>query len=694
MPSIKGKVIGMSCISCANTIEKVLKSQGIIAKIDFTSATIYIDTDDQTKLQKAREKLNNLGYDILIQRSSEEFIKKERKNLILSWIISIPIFAEMILSILGIHLWSNITEKFLFLISSTIVIFFGRHIHKSGLGSLAILSPNIDSLISIGTIASLSTFPLSTILPIGNFSSEAAIIMNIFLLGNYIKNKSTISASIETEKLYSLIVNYANLIIDGKETKVNIENVKRGDIIIVKPGERIPLDGTIVKGNSYVDESSITGEPLPKSKSSGDTVLAGTMNIDGYLEIKVERENKDTVIRKILEYIEESENSKLQIQTVTEKVVLYFVPSIFIISLIAFVLWLIQGNINKALIASISVLVIACPCALGLAVPLAIKVGFGILTTKGILVKDPETIEKVLKVDTVVFDKTGTLTLGKPKVKNTNLPNDIFILVAAVESKVNHPISSAITEFSKKLGIELSEVKVENVKNIPGKGIEGTANNTVIKILKSNKDSSNHNNTCSIVYVLENGKFVEKGFIEFEDEIKEKSKEVVEYLKKKGIEVFLLTGDNKSAAKKIANEVGIPEENVFYDMLPQEKAEIIKKLQNQGKKVMFVGDGINDAPSIKESFVGVAMSTGSDITSELGDVIIVGSRLESIVDLLEKSKMIHSKILQNLFYAFIYNIIAIPIAGMGLLTPGIAQLIMSISSISVVLNSLLLRRKK
>jgi Cu+-exporting ATPase len=693
MSTLKAKVIGMSCVSCANTIERVLKSQGIDAHIEFTSAIAYINTDDESKLKKAKEKLNSLGYDILVQESNDEFIKKEKKNLILSWIFSIPIFIKMALMPFGIHIENHTIDLALFIISSIIVIFFGRQVHKSGIGSLVVLAPNMDSLISIGTIVSLSTYILSIFLPIGNFSSESAVIMNIFLLGNYIKNKSTVLASSKIEKLYSLIVSYANTIIDGNEVKVNIENVNKGDIIIVKPGEIIPLDGVIIKGSSYIDESSITGEPLPKPKTIGDRVLGGTMNIDGYIEVRVEKEYKDTVIKKIVDFVEKSESTKLKIQSLIDKVVLYFVPSIFVISILVFGIWLIQGDTSKALVASISILVIACPCALGLAVPLAIKVGFGILATKGILIKNPETIEKIVKVNTVVFDKTGTLTEGKPKVKSTNLPEDILKLVSAIESKVNHPLSTAIIEFSKSIGLEFSNVNVENIKNVPGKGIEGTANGITIRIFKPDKEMENSNGTISIVYILENNNFIEKGYIEFEDNIKENVKEVIEYLKNKEIGVFLVTGDNEVSAKRVSREIGIPENNVFCNMLPDEKVNAIRKLREEGKNVMFVGDGINDAPSIKESFVGVAMSTGSDITSELGDVIIVGSRIKALIDLFEVSKMIHRKIIQNLFYAFIYNIIAIPIAGLGLLTPGIAQLIMSISSISVVINSLLVKSR-
>jgi P-type E1-E2 ATPase len=296
-------------------------------------------------------------------------------------------------------------------------------------------------------------------------------------------------------------------------------------------------------------------------------------------------------------------------------------------------------------------------------------------------------------VNTVVFDKTGTITEGKPKVKSTNLPEDILKLVSAIESKVNHPLSTAIIEFSKSIGLEFSNINVENIKNVPGKGIEGTANGITIRIFKPDKEMKNSNGTISIVYILENNNFIEKGYIEFEDNIKENVKEVIEYLKNKEIGVFLVTGDNEVSAKKVSREIGIPENNVFCNMLPDEKVNVIRKLRKEGKNVMFVGDGINDAPSIKESFVGVAMSTGSDITSELGDVIIVGSRIKALIDLFEVSKMIHRKIIQNLFYAFIYNIIAIPIAGLGLLTPGIAQLIMSISSISVVINSLLVKSR-
>jgi Cu+-exporting ATPase len=290
------------------------------------------------------------------------------------------------------------------------------------------------------------------------------------------------------------------------------------------------------------------------------------MNIDGYIEVRVEKEYKDTVIKKIVDFVEKSESTKLKIQSLIDKVVLYFVPSIFVISILVFGIWLIQGDTSKALVASISILVIACPCALGLAVPLAIKVGFGILATKGILIKNSETIEKIVKVDTVVFDKTGTITEGKPKVKSTNLPEDILKLVAAIESKINHPLSTAIIEFSKSIGLKFSNVNVENIKNVPGKGIEGTANGITIRIFKPDKEMKNSNGTISVVYILENNNFIEKGYIEFEDKIKEDVKEVIEYLKNKEIGVFLLTGDNELSAKRVSREIGIPENNVFYNM--------------------------------------------------------------------------------------------------------------------------------
>jgi Cu+-exporting ATPase len=568
----------------------------------------------------------------------------------------------------------------------------------------------MDSLIALGTVVAYLTGFLQFFLPVQDYSGVAAMIMAIFVTGKYIESKARGKAGQEIRKLLELGAKNARVLRNGKEIEVPISEIKVGDVMIVKPGEKIPTDGIVTKGESSVDESMVTGESLPVDKLKGSNVIGATLNQDGILYVKATKVGKDTFLSHIIELVEEAQGSKIPIQRVADKITNIFVPSVLGLSVLTFIGWAIFGSVSSAFGASIAVLVISCPCALGLATPIALTVGSGMGAKRGILIRKGEAIQTMKDVKIIMFDKTGTITKGKPEVTDIEVSRGIsekeFLEISgSLEKLSEHPLSRAIVNHA-----NLKSYKsVKNFKNLRGRGIEGNIlgkkyfignrrlmdeNKINIKEFVKRIDELEGQGKTVMILALEKTKKV-LGLVAVADSVKEDSLKALKYLHKKGYYTVMITGDNEKTARAIAKEVGI--KKVIANVLPEDKSEEVKKMQMKlGEKgfVAFVGDGINDAPALKQANVGIAMGTGTDIAIESGDIVLTKGSLIGVCQAVELSKATFSKIKQNLFWAFAYNVIAIPLAVAGLLHPVIAEIAMAASSITVVSNANLLRRKK
>ncbi|MEK6926249.1 MAG: copper-translocating P-type ATPase [Nanoarchaeota archaeon] len=632
-------------------------------------------------------------------------IRDWKKKLIGSWIFAIPIAILMILMrFFEINIVNEqISIIILLVLGFPVVFIFGFSTLKSGLTGLFRFYFNMDSLISLGTIIAYLTGILTFFMEISDYSGVAAMIMAIFITGKYIEAKARGRATQEIKKLLELGAKNARVLRGKNEIEIPISEVAVGDIIIVKPGEKIPTDGIVFKGESSVDESMVTGESLPTDKTKGSNVIGATINQDGILYVKVTKIGKDTFLAHIIELVEEAQGTKVPIQKLADKITSFFVPAIIILSILTFAgWWYFNGEVGRSLGVAISVLVIACPCALGLAVPIALTVGSGIGAKRGILIRKGEAIQTMKEIKIIVFDKTGTITKGKPEVKDifSKVKESYMMeLAGSLEKLSEHPLSKAIVDKA-----SLKRYKeVKGFKVLRGRGVEGKIGNKKIIIgnsllmkengifLKSFSEriEEYEDKGCTTVIVSENAKVL--GIIGIADAVKEDSAKAVNYLNSKGYRTVMITGDNERTAKAIAKEVGIKE--VIANVLPEDKAKRVIELQKTSM-VAFIGDGINDAPALKQANVGIAMGTGTDIAIEAGDLVLVRGNLRGVVAAINLSKATFSKIKQNLFWAFAYNVVAIPLAVAGVLHPIIAEIAMAASSITVVTNANLLRRKR
>lgn len=689
MIDLRFQILGMSCTSCARTVEKIILTSPDVykAKVDFTSSVAYISAKTSINLSDIRKKLKDFGYE-LVPLEDEVKLDAERRRVVLAFLLSLPLFVFMVLKMFGIHIHSPLLEILTFVLSASVVIGVGFRIHKTGIRSLFYLSPNTDSLVSIGSLSALSTFFLNKIFQIGDFSVEAVIVMDVFILGNYIKTRLSESAVRSLKELYKIFSNYATILEDGKEVKKDISEVKEGDIVIVKSGERIPIDGAVVEGKSSVEEAFITGESKPRVVERGDKVFAGGYNIDGFLKVKVSKKIEDTLLYKTIQLVEDIRYSKLPIQNISDVFVRYLVPIVLFVSMLSLTLWITLGDLNRGILSFVSVLVIACPCALGIAIPTALAVAIGVLSKRGIIVRNFERVRLFKKVDTFIFDKTGTLTVGKPRVVEFSLDSRYVGSIFSLCSLSEHPLSVALKEYLKdNFGNTLEEPsQVDEFKVLPGEGIEGVVNGKRFKIQRSNEEDKT---TSSDILLFDGSDWNKLGKVCFNDTIREEARDTVEYLRNYGT-VMMLTGDKCSVAEDIAHRIGI--EKYYCSLLPDQKFEIVKNLQSQGRVIMYVGDGINDTPSLSVSDIGVVFSSKDNIVASVGDFVITSGNLKDLKFLIDFSKMLDRKIIQNLVWAFAYNLIFIPVAFLGLLTPAIAEVLMALSSISVVLNSLTLHR--
>ena len=641
------------------------------------------------------------------EKADDGEIRSWKKRLIGSWILTIPIAILMLLErIFDVALLPMPYAIILILLLGFPVIFiFGWGTIRGGLRGLFTFYFNMDSLIALGTLVAYITGILSFTNIVQDYSGVAAMIMAFFTTGKYVEAKARGKAGQEIRKLLELGAKKARIIRNNKEFEIPIEELNKGDIVLIKPGEKIPTDGIVIKGESSVDESMVTGESLPIEKTKGSTVVGATINQDGVLYVKATKIGKDTFLAHIIELVEEAQGSKIPIQKLADKITSVFVPSILVLAVITFAAWFFfSKDLSRSIAVSVAVLVIACPCALGLATPTALMVSSGMGAKKGILIRKGEAIQTMKEVKIIVFDKTGTITKGKPEVTDIKIldkqsEKEFLEDAASLEHLSEHPIAKAIVL---KTGMKTYK-KVKGFKTLRGRGLEGNigkdafliGNQTLMKerkvpierIFSFIEQCEEEGKTTMVL--AKNKKVL--GAIAVADAVKEESREAITYLNKKGYKTVMLTGDNERTARAIAQQVDIKE--IRANVLPEEKVKIVEELQKEAM-VAFIGDGINDAPAIKQSNVGIAMGTGTDIAIEAGDIVLTHGSLQGAVQAMNLSKATFIKIKQNLFWAFAYNVIAIPLAVSGLLHPVVAEIAMALSSITVVSNANLLRRKK
>ncbi len=737
---------GMHCASCALIIEKSLnKVEGVKeAHTNFAAekATVIYDGSvvKEDALIDAVKKAGYQAYVVDEKNTQTEGVRRKKEtsalfySFVTSLVLSVPMVFFMLLNFIpGIPGGMSILPFagiISFVLATPIQFVIGARFYKGMWAALRLKTFNMDSLIAIGTsvayfysVANYISYYLTTksIIGVGGemipelYFETAAFLITFVLLGKWLEGQAKSHTSDAIKKLANLQAKTARVLRSGKTLDVAIDTVIKGDIVLVRPGEKIPVDGIITKGTSAVDESMLTGESIPVEKQVNDIVTGGTMNKMGSFEFKVTRVGAETKLARIIKLVEDAQGSKAPIQDFADTISAYFVPTVIGIALFTFLVWyfLLGATLSFALMTFTAVIVIACPCALGLATPTAIMVGTGKGAENGILIKGGEPLEEACKINTIVFDKTGTLTKGTPEVTDI-LPlgeskTDVLSIAAALEKQSEHPLAGAIGEQAKKEQKTLKSVT--KFKALPGLGVEGQIDtveyyfgnrkliNTVIGLSteKINKKMNLLEEQGKTVMILSSKKEI-IGLIGVADTVKETSREAISRLRGMGIDTYMITGDNEKTAHAIAAQVGIT--NVLSEVLPEDKSEQIKKLQKAGKKVAMVGDGINDAPALAQADLGIAMGSGTDVAMESGGIVIVKNDLTDVVNAINLSKATIAKIKQNMFFALIYNVLGIPIAarvliGAGIiLKPELAGLAMALSSISVVSNSLLLNRWK
>lgn len=729
MKKVLLKIGGMTCSACSSGLEKYLNKQdGVVrANVNLVMNNASIEYDDKKLSLKDIEKfVDKAGFESLgIDNLKKEERKKsgEKINLILTSIFSIAILYVSMAHIIGLPdipflsmMEHPLNYAVSLLVLTTVILGLGYNILKNGIKNLIHGTPNMDTLVTIGVFASFIYSVYETVqIFLGDASfvhslyyESAAIVIFFIRIGKYVEGINTDKTKEAIQELMTITPNSAVIERDGKELTVTLDEIEKGDIVICKPGEKVAVDGAVVYGISHINESFITGESMPVKVEAGSKVIAGSINYEGAIKYKAEKIGRESTVSEIVRMVVEATNTKTPISKLADRVSSVFVPIVIANAIITFFVWLIIGkNFAVALNYFVTVLVVACPCSLGLATPLAIVIASGVCSKKGILVKNSESLENAHKVKTIIFDKTGTLTKGTlsfSKMYNYSDLNDddIFKIIAGVEKKSEHPIAKAIVEEAEKRNIDFDEVK--EFKAISGQGVFAVVENYDVlignkRLMDANNISVNEsdfdelvNDGNSILYVSLNNKVV--ALIGVKDVVKENVSEVISSLKKKNINVVMLTGDNEVTAKKIAEIAGI--ETVVANVMPSQKAEYVEKFKKDGL-VMMCGDGINDSVSLVKADIGVSVSSGTDIAMDSAQVVIMNDNLDRINDLIRISSKTIRNISGNLFWAFFYNICMIPIAmgvfvGLGVsMNPMLAALAMVFSSLFVVLNALRLR---
>lgn len=725
-------VSGMTCAACANRVEKRLnKLEGVNgATVNFALESATVDFNpDEIHVNEMKSVITKLGYKLEVKSDEQngstdhrlQEIERQKKKFIISFILSFPLLWAMVshFSFTSfIYLPDMLMNPWVQLALATPVQFIvGGQFYVGAYKALRNKSANMDVLVALGTSAAYFYSVYLSIRSIGSsehmtdlYFETSAVLITLIILGKLFEAKAKGRSSEAIKKLMGLQAKTATVVRDGTEIKILIEEVVAGDIVYVKPGEKIPVDGEIVEGKSAIDESMLTGESIPVDKTIGDVVIGSTINKNGFLKVKATKVGRDTALAQIIKVVEEAQGSKAPIQRVADQISGIFVPVVVVIAIITFAVWMLfvtPGDFGGALEKMIAVLVIACPCALGLATPTSIMAGSGRSAEYGILFKGGEHLEATHRLDTVILDKTGTVTNGKPVLTDVMVADgfheeEILRLVGAAEKNSEHPLAEAIVEGIKEKKIDIPSS--ETFEAIPGFGIESVVDGKQLligtrrlmkkfdidieEVSKSMEALEREGKTAMLIAI--DKKYA--GIVAVADTVKGTSKAAISRLKKMGLDVVMITGDNTQTAQAIAKQVGI--DHVIAEVLPEGKAEEVKKLQAQGKKVAMVGDGINDAPALATADIGMAIGTGTDVAMEAADITLIRGDLNSIADAIFMSKMTIRNIKQNLFWALAYNGLGIPIAAFGFLAPWVAGAAMAFSSVSVVLNALRLQRVK
>ncbi|MBJ7882791.1 heavy metal translocating P-type ATPase [Gelidibacter salicanalis] len=728
-------VIGMTCASCASSVESILlHTDGVnSASVNFASSSVLVDYDEAVSEEKLQNVLREVGYDIIIDTEDPSEVQQElqqkhyqdiKNRTIWSAILTLPIF------IFGMFYMDWVPGKWISLVLTFPILFwFGRSFFINAYKQARHGKANMDTLVALSTGIAFIFSVFNTFFPEFWLSrgiephvyyEAATVIITFISLGKLLEEKAKSNTSSAIKKLMGLQPKTLKIIENGEEKEIPISSVQVGQTILVKPGEKIPVDGLVSKGSSYVDESMITGEPVPVEKTKDEKVFAGTVNQKGSFQFVAKKVGSGTLLSQIIKMVQEAQGSKAPVQKLVDRIAGIFVPVVLGISIITFIVWMLVGGddgFSQALLTSVAVLVIACPCALGLATPTAIMVGIGKGAENNILIKDAESLELGYKVNAVILDKTGTITEGKPLVTDIlwkdKIENQIEYqqILLAIEAQSEHPLADAVVKLLKEENIEQAEI--DSFESIIGKGVKAQTENGAKYFVGNHKLMLEKNIQIdgSLMKTAEGLEDQAKTVIFFGDEkqvlailaiadkIKETSKMAIATLQERGIEVYMLTGDNNKTASAVAKQVGIT--NYQGEVMPSDKAAFVEKLQADGKIVAMVGDGINDSHALAQANVSIAMGRGSDIAMDVAKMTLITSDLQSIPKALELSKRTVLGIRQNLFWAFIYNIIGIPIAAGVLypingflLDPMIAGAAMAFSSVSVVANSLRLKRVK
>ncbi|WP_017796275.1 heavy metal translocating P-type ATPase [Oceanobacillus kimchii] len=716
-------ISGMTCAACSNRIEKVLnKMDGVReANVNLTTetGTVYYYSDVVQESQLIN-KIEKIGYNAVLKNENqnkssqkEKKLVKAKKKLIVSALLSLPLLVTMLVHLFNIEIPTFFMNPwFQFVLATPIQFWIGWQFYVGAYKNLRNKTANMDVLVAVGTSAAYFYSLYEGLLTINNpayhphlYYETSAIIITLVLLGKYLEASAKGQTTTAITKLLNLQAKEARVLRDGTEFMIPLEEVVVGDRLIVKPGEKIPVDGIVKQGKTSVDESMITGESIPVEKGRDTEVIGSTMNKNGSIEIEATKVGNDTALSSIVKAVEDAQGSKAPIQRLADVISGFFVPVVVMIAILTFIVWYLfvqPSQVEPALVALIAVLVIACPCALGLATPTSIMVGTGRAAENGILFKGGEHLEQAYKIQSVVFDKTGTITNGKPVVTDFNGDDETLLLLASAEKGSEHPLAEAITQYAEEKQMAL--VPTTDFEAIPGRGITAIVDSKHIivgnrQLMKEYKVDSrkedeylfeleNEGKTAMLIAI--DGKI--RGTVAVADTIKENAKEAINQLKDMNIQVVMLTGDNERTAKAIGRLAGI--NHIIAEVLPEEKAENIKRLQKDGNAVAMVGDGINDAPALAIADIGIAIGTGTEIAIEAADITILGGDLLLVSKAIKISQATIKNIKQNLFWAFGYNTAGIPIAAIGLLAPWIAGAAMALSSVSVVTNSLRLKKVK